>query len=123
MHIQPFMPYSSIVSFDVSVLRRLSGLDIEHRDLVSVRPVHQLNSQVFRTVVAPNRSWFTALLNDLIEGPYHSGGRQLEVDLNAQPFSVVVIDNVEGSKLATTGQGVAHEVHRTHLIDRHRHAK
>ncbi len=48
---EPFISHSSIKSLDVGVLLRLSGLDIFHPDSLSVRPLNECRTDVFRAVV------------------------------------------------------------------------
>ena len=51
--IEPFMPNSSIVAFDVSILLRLARLDMLDRDVALLRPFQKLATNVFRAVVDP----------------------------------------------------------------------
>ena len=60
---------------------------------------------------------------DLLQGPYHPLAWQGEVHLNAQCFSVKVINDIAQSEVSAFLQLVMHEVRRPDLIDGQWHAK
>ena len=66
VHIQPLVPGGPIEALDVRVLRRLSRLDIQHRDPVLVGPGNQRSAEKLRPVVAANRGRFSPPFNDLL---------------------------------------------------------
>lgn len=66
---------------------------------------------------------FSAPLNDLVQRPYNALGWQREVDINGQPFAVVIVDRVEQSDAAAIDQLVVHKVLRPRLIDGCRHGQ
>ena len=59
----------------------------------------------------------------LIQRAHHTRTGQRQIDINGQAFSVVVIDDIEGSELPTIEKRVAHKVHRPHLVRRRGHIK
>src|SRR5690606_1776047 len=106
------MPDRSVVSFDISVLLRLSGLDVVEGNALLLGPVYQGGTDVFRAIVDPYSQGLPAPLDDLIEGTNHPLSRQREVDLDAQAFAVEVIQHIQKPELAAIGQAISHEVHR-----------
>ena len=54
------MPDCPVVAFDISVLLRLSGLDVLDSDTLLLGPYSELLADVFRAVVDPDRARFSA---------------------------------------------------------------
>ena len=61
------MPDSSIKSFDVGVLCWFTWLNVQQRDLLLSGPADQILTDVFWAVVAAQRQWFSAPLDDLLQ--------------------------------------------------------
>jgi len=55
--VEPFMPNSPIVTFDVSILLRLARLDMLDRDVAFLRPFQELATDVFQPIINPNAFW------------------------------------------------------------------
>ena len=89
------MAHGSVVSLAVGILGWLSRLDIQQRDLLAVGPVDQGLRYVYGTIVQPFRSGLATLLNDLVKAAYHPQARQRQIDFDAQPFTIVVVQYVE----------------------------
>ena len=73
--IEPFMPNSSIVAFDVSILLRLARLDMLDRDVTFFRPFRELTTDVFGAVVDPNAFRLAAPFDDLVQASNDPLGR------------------------------------------------
>lgn len=54
----------------------------------------------------------SAPFDDLVQGSHNTLGRQREVDLDAKPFTIEVIQHVQEQELPTIGKPIGHEVHR-----------
>jgi len=63
------MADGSIVTFDVSVLLRLAGLDMLDGNPVFLSPFLQLFADIFGAVVHPYGARFTAPFDDAIKAP------------------------------------------------------
>jgi hypothetical protein len=62
--IQPFMPNRSVVALNVSILLRLSRLDMLDCDVALFSPLQQLAAYVFRFVIDPNAFGSSPPLDD-----------------------------------------------------------
>ena len=105
------MPDGAVVTLDVGVPLRLSGLDVLDRDTAFPGPDQQLATDVFRTVVDPDGAWLAAPFDDPVEASDDPLRWQRKVDLDAQALTVEVIQHVEQPELAAIPQPVSHEVH------------
>jgi len=105
------MPDRPIVALDICVLLRFSGLNMGQNDALVLGPFHKGAADVFRTVVDPDRLWCATPFDDPVQGPDNPLGGQREVDLDAQAFTVEVVQNVQQAELATVSQTICHEVH------------
>src|SRR5690606_39231480 len=94
-----------------------AGLDVLDPDVALFRPVHYRAADVFRTVVTANGFRLAAPFDDLFQRADHALRRQREVDFDAEPLAVVVVNDVEQSEAASVSQLVVHEVHRPGLVD------
>jgi|ETNmetMinimDraft_26_1059896.scaffolds.fasta_scaffold374056_1 hypothetical protein len=61
------MPDSSIKLLDVGVLCWFTWLNVQQRDLLLSGPVDQILTDVLWAVVATQRQWFPAPLDDLLQ--------------------------------------------------------
>ena len=66
VHIQPRMPGGPLEALNVRILRRLTRLDIQHRDPVLVGPGNQRSAKSFRAVVTAIRGRFSRLFHHLL---------------------------------------------------------
>ena len=101
---QPLMPNRSVEPLDAGLLLRLAGLDISQLDTGPLRPGGDGGTNVLRAIVAPDCRRFSPPLDDLLQRPDDPLRRQGEVDLDAQHFLAVVIDDVEGADAAAVCQ-------------------
>src|SRR5690606_27933305 len=77
----------------------------------------QRAANVFRTIVATDGFRLAAPADDPIQRPGHTRGRQREVNVDVQPFAVVIVDDVEQPDTPAIRQLIVHEIHRPDLID------
>jgi hypothetical protein len=61
------MPDSPIKLLDVGVLCWFTWLNVQQRDLLLSGPVDQILTDVLWAVVATQRQWFPAPLDDLVQ--------------------------------------------------------
>ena len=120
---QPIVANRPVVTLDVSVLLRLTGLDEIDADTAPRSPRQRHRADVFRSVIASNGSRFAAPFDDPVERSDHPLGWQREIDFDAKPLAVVVINDVEQPDAAPIGKLVMHEVHRPALVDCGRHCQ
>lgn len=113
----------SVKAFDIGVLRGLPRLDELKRDAVSERPVLQRETHELRAVVEPKALRLAPKLDQLIERPDDTSGRETGIDLDAKCLAVVVIDHVEGAKAPARPQRIGHEVGRPGVVAHERHAE
>ena len=106
------MPDPSVVSFDMSVLLRFPGLDVVQGDALLLGPDYQRGADVFRTIIHSCRQRYAAPFDDLVQRPDHALSREREVDLNAQPLTVEVVQHAQKPEFAAIRQAVGHEIHR-----------
>ena len=113
---QPLMPNRSVEPLDIGILLRLAGLNVSQLDTGLLRPGGDGGTDVLRAIVAPDCRRFSPPLDDLLQRPDDPLRGQGEVDLDAQHFPAVVIDDVEGADAAAVCQLVVHEVHGPALV-------
>ncbi len=101
-----------IIAFDISILLRLSRLDVAQGDVAFLCPFHQLAADVFGPVVDPYCHRLTAPFDDLVQAANDALGRKREIYLDAQPLAVEVVQNVQQVQLPTILKTIRHEVHR-----------
>jgi hypothetical protein len=74
VHIQPFMTHRAIELRYIGILRRLSGLNIEHRNTLLIGLINQSLGDILWHIVTTNGQGFTTRFNDLIQRPDDSLG-------------------------------------------------
>lgn len=57
----PTVTYHLVVSLNISVLLRLTRLDVLNPDLVVFGPVNEFNADEFRSVITSNNGWLGPL--------------------------------------------------------------
>lgn len=72
-------------------------------------------------VVEAQHLQFAMDLNELIQCPHHTGGWQTGVDLDAQCFTVEVIQHVEGAEPSLLPQRIGYEVDRPDFVGMNGH--
>jgi hypothetical protein len=88
------VPDGSIVALDVSILLGLAGLDMLDGYSSLLRPRQERATDQFRAVVDTNGEGLSSPLDDTVQRACHPLRRQREVRLDAQPFTVEVIQNI-----------------------------
>ena len=68
------------------------------------------SADVLRAVIAANDLGFATPFDDSVEGPDDPLGRHSEVNLDAEPLAVVVVDPIAQSDASAVGQLVMHKV-------------
>ncbi len=74
--VRPFMPDGAVVTFDVGVLLGLSWLDALDGNTLFLSPFQQLDADVFRAIIDPDRAGLATPFDDAIEAPDHALSRQ-----------------------------------------------
>lgn len=69
---EPVVADCPVVAFDISVLLRVSRLDVVQPDASALCPSDEGATDVFRAVIAANELRFVTPLDDLIQCPHHS---------------------------------------------------
>jgi len=67
--VQPFVPDGAVVSLDISVLLRLTWLDVLDGNPLFLGPYQQLATDVFGAVVDPYGAGFAAPFYDAVKAP------------------------------------------------------
>lgn len=114
--VEPFVPDCAVVSLDVGVLLRFSGLDVLDGDTLLLSPFHELTTDIFRAIVHTNSARFSAPFDDTFQAPDDPFGWQGKVDLDAQSFAVEVVKHVQQSERSSIAKTICHEIHRPSLI-------
>jgi len=120
---QPIVAHGPVVTLHVSVLLRLAWLDEIDADAAPGGPGQRHGADVFRAVVAADRVWFATPFDNPVQRSDDAFGWQREVDLDAQAFTIEVIDDVEQADAASVGKLIMHKIHRPALVDRSRHSQ
>ena len=115
---QPVVAHRAVIALDISILLRLSSLTEVHANDALGGPGRRHS-----VVMATNDLGFATPLDDPAEEPDDPFGRQSEVNLDAEPLTVVVVDNIEQSDTSAVGQLVMHEDHRSGVVDLCRHGQ
>jgi len=79
----------------ICVLRRLSRLEAIESNALGFRPFGQGAGDELGAVVQANRQWRTTRLHQFVQGLDNPSSRQAGIDLDAQPFEVEFVDDVE----------------------------
>ena len=95
IRIQNIFSKSSVESFDICVLCRLTRLDVSNVYFLSFTEVHKGLGDKLRPIVCSNDSWLTTLLNQSLQGIYKPFCRNGEISFIDQCFSIVIIDHVQ----------------------------
>ncbi len=93
------MADGTVIACYVGVLLRFAGLDLLQTDSTSRGPYLQRGTDIFRAIVYPDAHWSATLFDDPLQCTDNAKGRNGSVHLNAQAFSVEVVQNVQVLKL------------------------
>ena len=89
------MPDRAVIALDVSVLLRLSGLDMLDDNTLFLSPFQQRTTDILRPIINPNGSWFPPLFNDPIKATDDPLGWQGKVNFDTKALTVKVIQHVQ----------------------------
>lgn len=104
-----------VESFNVGVLRGLAGLDVLQGDSLALLPLGQRSGDELRAVQV-NRWQRAEQLHQLVQGPDDECSSQAGVKLNAQPFAVEIIEDVELPEPPPRLQRIGHLVAAQELV-------
>lgn len=85
---QPVIAHCPVVTLDIGVLLRITGLDMLKPNAALLRPSTQAPADISRTIVAANDFGSAPPLDDLLQGTNDAFSRQRQIDLDAQPFPI-----------------------------------
>ena len=88
------MSYHAVVALDIGVLPGLSGVDVLDMNAHLFSPRHQLATDVCQAVINPNNQRPASPSDDLSQAAHHPFGGQREVHLDAQAFTIEIIQHV-----------------------------
>lgn len=91
---QPGVTHRPVVTLDIGVLLRLAGLDVLDPDTLLLGSAQQ-HTDVLRAIVAADRSWLAAPLDDLFQRTDHANRWQREIDLDPESFAIEVAQHIE----------------------------
>jgi hypothetical protein len=74
--VKPLVPDCAVVTFDPGVLLRLSCLDVLNGNALFISSFQQLDADVFRAIIDPDRAGLAAPFDDAIEAPDYALSRQ-----------------------------------------------
>ena len=94
---QPFAAKGAIVTLVICVLLRFSRLNMFEANAVLFSPYHQCPTDIFWAVVDTYGLRFVAPFYDLVQAAHNPSSGQREVNLDAQAFSIKVIQHVQCS--------------------------
>lgn len=97
------MPDRPAIALDIGVLLGLAGPDVGQGDALHFSPGHQRGTDVFRAIVESDRRGLSAPFDDLVQGADDPLGGQREVDLDAQSFTVEIVQHVQQPELPPVG--------------------
>ena len=121
VHIEDRLSICAVKSFDIAVLHRASGLDEIKFDSVLLCPVGDGYRCKFRAVVKSDPLRKATRFGDPVEHSDHSPAAEIEVDLDRQHLSSVVVDHIERPKPPSVAECVRHEIRRQGLVSLSRH--
>ena len=120
----PFMPDSAIVTLNIGVLLRLSGLDVLDGDALFLCPYSERLADVFGAIVDPDHAWFSAPFNDPVEAASDPlCGQRKVYYFYPQPFAIEVIQHVQLPKSMAIAETICQEMHRPGHIGRFWHGQ
>ena len=117
MYWQPFAINRTVEALDVGVLLRLVGLDIFEPNIAFLSPSHQFPTD---PTLSAGSEWnclrFAAPFDDLVQAAHNPFSGQREVDLDAQAFSIKVIQHIQCLDRSAIRQLVGNNIHRPRII-------
>lgn len=90
-----------VESFNIGVLRRLSGLDVVEGNALELSPFSKGVGYELGAVVQANGQRCTAHIDQLLQGADEPRRWQAGVNLNAQDLPVILVDQVERPQALT----------------------
>jgi hypothetical protein len=92
---EPFVIDLPVIALDVGILLYFSGSDLLDGSSLLLGTYAQLANDVLRAVVHPNSTGLAAPFYDLNKAANDPFSLKQEVDLNAQPFAIEVVEHVQ----------------------------
>ena len=89
------MPHRSVIPLDIGVLCWLARLDVHQRYFPAVGPIHQRLRYVLGPIIQANCTGLATPLDNLLKATYYTAAWQRQVNLNSQPFPVIVVQYVK----------------------------
>ncbi len=114
--IQDVFPVSSVLSFNVGVLHRLTWLDVLDNDPFHLTPLDKHPASKFRPVIDPDLLRATAVTHNQLQHFYHLLTGDLIVTPGCQAFPGIVIHDIEDPQSPSSAQCIAHEIHAIAFI-------
>lgn len=116
--VEEFAPKRAVEAFDIGVLRRLAGLNPVQSNALLLTPFPQTGANKFRSIVGAQLHGSTMALDQARQGLHHPGGRQGEIDFDAQQLAVVIVEHVQRPKPSPIGEHVTGKIERPAHVGR-----
>lgn len=114
--IQAFHAEAAVEAFDIPVLPRAAGVDVDGADLGLLQPFTDLARNELRPVVRADVGRCAVLRNGPLQHRQDVSGLQLAGGVDRVAFARVFINEVEHLQGATALRVVAHEVPRPDMV-------
>ncbi len=107
---EPLVAHSSIESFDISILLRVSWLDELDVNVSIFGPLHRRPADVLGTIVAADHLGSSAPLDQLVQRSDDTFRGQREVDPDGQCLAIEIVQHIEQPKRTAVIEHVVHKV-------------
>ena len=111
------LPHGSVIAFGIAVLLRFPRLNVpDANSSFFFSPRLKNTTHIFRAVIIMNFSRAVPPFNNVLQGADYPLRRQGKINLNAEPFTVKVVHDVQEADTAAILKLVVHKVHRPYLV-------
>ena len=121
--VQAFVPHPAIKGLHKAILHWFARRDVMPVNLPVLLPLQDRIRSQFGSVVADHHAGIASHLGDPIQLTGYADAGQGRINDGSQTFSAEVVDHIQDTEPAATGQAVRHEVERPPLVrslrDRH----
>src|SRR5690606_10646905 len=114
--IQNLCSIASVESFNKSILYGFPRLNVSNLNSVFVTPISESRTSKLRSIISPNRFWFSSLFYNPLQQIRHVLSSDRKTYLNPNHFSIVIIDDIQCSESSRIEQCVTHKVHTPNFI-------